>query len=233
VVVAAGDWWDGYLIAPILLAHDSGHTAHPVPGPRGHAQSRNSAAIRQFLGWRFGGGWLDALGIELRRHGITAKEDVISDRERVAVEAGFPAEGTEEYKALNREWIAEFRANGGQLGGPFAGVPLLVLITTGAKTGQPRANLVTYSIHDGRLVIVAAKEGDAIRHPDWFYNLRANPGVMVELGAERFAARAVVLRGAERQRLFERIVAEIPPEFAGYLEKTQIEIPVIALDRVA
>jgi deazaflavin-dependent oxidoreductase (nitroreductase family) len=163
----------------------------------------------------------------------SAKGKKVSDQGQVSSEAEFPAEGTEEYKALNREWIAEFRGNGGQLGGPFAGVPLLVLNTTGSRTRQPRANLVTYTIDGGRLVIVAAKEGDATKHPDWFYNLRANPEVTVELGTERFAARAVVLEGAERQRMFDRIVAEIPPEFAGYLEKTHLEIPVIVLDRVA
>jgi deazaflavin-dependent oxidoreductase (nitroreductase family) len=112
-------------------------------------------------------------------------------------------------------------------------VSLLVLNTTGARTGQPRTNLVTYTIDKGRLVIVAAKEGDATRHPDWFNNLRANPDVTVEVGSETFPARAVVLEGEERQRIFDRIAAEIPPEFAGYLQKTHLQIPVIVLDRVA
>jgi deazaflavin-dependent oxidoreductase (nitroreductase family) len=144
-----------------------------------------------------------------------------------------PAEGTEEYKARTQEIIDEFRANGGRVGGPLADLPLLLLTTTGARTGLPRTNPVSYITDGDRLVFTAAKEGDTTRHPDWFYNLRADPVVTVELGMETFPARAVVLEGAERQRLFERIAAGIPPEFAPFLQKTHVEIPVIALERLA
>jgi deazaflavin-dependent oxidoreductase (nitroreductase family) len=143
-----------------------------------------------------------------------------------------PAEGTEEYKALIQAIIVEFRANGGRVGGPLAGLPLVLLTTTGARTGRPRTNPVTYIVDDDRLVFTAAKEGDATRHPDWYFNLRANPDVTVELGTETFPARATVLEGAERQRLFDHIAAQVPPEFAGYLHKTRLEIPVIALSGV-
>jgi deazaflavin-dependent oxidoreductase (nitroreductase family) len=156
----------------------------------------------------------------------------MSDRELADLVSSLPAEGTEEYRALIQEIIAEFRANGGRVGGPLAGVPLLLLTTTGARTGRPRTNPVTFIVDDDRLVFTAAKEGDATKHPDWYYNLRANPDVTVELGTETFPARATVLQGAERQRLFDHIAAHMPPEFAGYLHTTHLEIPVIALDRL-
>ena len=156
----------------------------------------------------------------------------MSDQAQTYPSSSLPAEGTEAYKALIQDIIAEFRANGGRVGGPLAGVPLLLLTTTGARTGLPRTNPVTYIVDNGRLVCTAAKEGDAMKHPDWYYNLRANPDVTVELGTETFPARATVLAGAERQRLFDRYAALAPPEFAGYLHKTHLEIPVIAVDRV-
>jgi deazaflavin-dependent oxidoreductase (nitroreductase family) len=156
----------------------------------------------------------------------------MSDREQTYSVSSLPAEGTEEYKSLIQGIIAEFRANGGRVGGPLAGLPLLLLTTTGARTGLPRTNPVIYLVDGGRLVFTAAKEGDATKHPDWYYNLRANPDVTVELGTETFPARAVVLEGAERQRLLDRIAAHLPPEFAGYLHKTHLQIPVIALVRL-
>jgi deazaflavin-dependent oxidoreductase (nitroreductase family) len=156
----------------------------------------------------------------------------MSDREQTYSVSSLPAEGTAEYKTLIQAIVAEFRANGGQVGGPLAGLPLLLLTTTGARTGLPRTNPVTYVVDNGRLVFTAAKEGDATKHPDWFYNLRANPQVTVELGTETSPARAVVLEGAERQRLFELIAAHLPPDFAGYLHKTHLQIPVIALERL-
>ncbi len=156
----------------------------------------------------------------------------MSDHEQTYDVASLPAAGTEEYRALTRDLIAEFRANGGKIGGPLTGVPLLLLTTTGARSGQPREILVTYTTDNGRLVIVAAKEDeDATRHPDWFYNLRAHPDLTIDTGTEAFPARATILEGAERKRLFDQIAAEMPPEFAVYLDKTQIEVPVIALDR--
>ena len=108
---------------------------------------------------------------------------------------------------------------------------MILLTTTGAKSGKPRTTPVAYTLDAGRLVLVAAKDRDVARHPDWFYNLRANPDVTVELGREMFPARATILTGEERQRLFDRIAAEIPADFAGYLQKTHIEVPVIAIER--
>jgi deazaflavin-dependent oxidoreductase (nitroreductase family) len=156
----------------------------------------------------------------------------MSDHELTSSVPSLPSEGTEEYRAFTEGVIAEFRANGGHVGGPLADLPLLLLTTTGTKTGQSRTNPVTYIIDNDRLVFTAAKEGDATRHPDWFYNLRANPEVTVELGIETFPARATILAGAERQRLFDQIAALAPPDFAHYLHKTHIQIPVITLDRM-
>jgi deazaflavin-dependent oxidoreductase (nitroreductase family) len=156
----------------------------------------------------------------------------MSDHEQTYDVSSLPAEGTEEYRSLARDLIAEFRANGGKVGGPLTGVPLLVLRTTGAKSGLARENLVAYTTDNVRIIVVAAKENDVPRHPDWFYNLRAHPDVTVESGTETFPARAMILEGAERRRLLDQFAAEIPPEFAVYLHKTHVETPVIALDRV-
>lgn len=155
----------------------------------------------------------------------------MSDHTQTYDATSLPAEGSEEYRAFTQALIAEFRASGGQVGGPLTGLPLLLLTTTGARTGLPRTNPITYLTDSGRLIFTAAKEGDATRHPDWFYNLRANPNVTVELGTETFPARTTILEGAERQRLFDQIAANVPPEIASYLQKTRIEIPVIALLR--
>jgi deazaflavin-dependent oxidoreductase (nitroreductase family) len=139
----------------------------------------------------------------------------------------------EEQQDLNHFVITEFRANGGQVGGPVADLPLLLVTTRGAKSGRPITTPVTYIRDGGRLVITANKSEDATTHPDWFYNLLAMPEVTVELGAESFAARGIVLEGAERERLFTRIAAAVPPRFAGFFRNAHHPIPVIALERQA
>ena len=92
----------------------------------------------------------------------------------------------------NQAIIKEFRANGGKVGGRFAGTPVLLLHTTGARSGQPRVNPVVYTTDGGRLVIVASK-GGAPTNPDWYYNLVANPVVTVEVGIEQFQVRGARL----------------------------------------
>ena len=104
---------------------------------------------------------------------------------------------------FNQKVIAEFRANGGKVGGPFEGATLLLLHTTGAKSGLPRVNPVDCTIHDEGIVIYASA-GGATRTPDWFHNVVANPEVQVELGAETFDAVARVTAGEERAELLER-----------------------------
>ena len=134
-----------------------------------------------------------------------------------------------EYKAWNRPIIEEFQANGGQVGGPYAGVPLLLLTTTGAKSGQQRINPLAYHTDGERLVVIASKAG-APTHPDWYHNLVAHPDVTVEVGTETFEARASVVQGAQRDELYANRVA-LMPNFAAYQAKVTRTIPVVVLTR--
>jgi deazaflavin-dependent oxidoreductase (nitroreductase family) len=131
----------------------------------------------------------------------------------------------------NKAIIDEFRANAGKVGGQFAGRTLLLLHTTGAKSGETRVNpLVT--IPDGeRYVIVASKSGSPT-NPDWYYNLSANPEVTVEVGSETFQAVAQVTAEPERTRLYEKMES-VNPGFTEYKSKTSRSIPVITLTRKA
>lgn len=126
--------------------------------------------------------------------------------------------------------IAEFRANGGKVGGPFAGKNLLLLHTIGAKSGQPRINPVAYTPDGERLAVIASK-GGAPTHPDWYYNLVAQPLVTVEVGTEKFQARAHVAEEPERTRLYDQMVTTMPG-FAEYQRNTTRVIPVIVLTRI-
>jgi len=129
----------------------------------------------------------------------------------------------------NRQLIEDFRANRGKNGGPFAGTPILLLTTTGAKSGQRRTTPLMF-IPDGDRLLVIASNVSAPAHPDWYRNLVAHPEVTVEVGTETFDATAVVTQGAERDRLWTRIV-ELYPFFTGHQAKTTRQIPVIALSR--
>jgi deazaflavin-dependent oxidoreductase (nitroreductase family) len=127
----------------------------------------------------------------------------------------------------NQMVIERFRANGGDVSGPN---PLLLLTTTGAKSGQPRTTPVAYSIDGDHLVILASK-GGAPTNPDWYHNLLANPLVTVELGTERFQARATVAEGHERERLYAQHAA-LMPGFAEYQRNTARQIPVVVLEHI-
>lgn len=129
----------------------------------------------------------------------------------------------------NRQLIEEFRANRHKAGGPFEGRPLLLLTTTGAKSGRHRTTPMMY-IPDGERLLVVASNAGAPRHPDWYRNLLAHPHVMVEVGTETFNAIAMVMEGEERQRLWTRIV-ELYPFFAEHQAKVTRQIPVIVLSR--
>lgn len=131
---------------------------------------------------------------------------------------------------FNKRTIEEFRANGGKVGGRFANSTLLLLTTTGAKSGRARTNPVAYTTDGDHLIIIASK-GGAPTNPDWYYNLKANPDVTVEVGREQFPARAVVAEGSERDRLFSQM-AEVMPGFADYQRNTDRQIPVIVLERI-
>jgi deazaflavin-dependent oxidoreductase (nitroreductase family) len=129
----------------------------------------------------------------------------------------------------NSKIIEEFHANGGKVGGPFEGTPLLLLTTTGAKSGQRRTTPLVYMPDGDRMIIFASKAG-APTNPDWYHNLVAHPQVTVEVGTETFEAASVVITGEERDRLYAQQAAT-NPGFAEYETKTTRQIPVIALKR--
>ena len=136
-----------------------------------------------------------------------------------------------EQNEFNRRIIEEFRANGGETFGPFKGRPLLLLTTTGARSGQARTTPLVYS-RDGDRIVVIASKGGAPEHPAWFLNLKANADVTVELGTETFAARASVADDSERDRLYAQQAAEMPA-FTEYQQKTTRRIPVVILRRTS
>jgi deazaflavin-dependent oxidoreductase (nitroreductase family) len=131
---------------------------------------------------------------------------------------------------VNQQVIDEFRANDGAVGGMFDGMDLVLLTTTGAKSGAERiAPLVYYP--DGDRIVVIASKGGAPEHPAWYHNIRANPRVTAEVGSERFAADAVPIEGDERDALYTRI-AQALPQFGEYQASTTRKIPLIELKRV-
>ena len=130
----------------------------------------------------------------------------------------------------NKAVIEEFRANAGKVGGHFANQTLLLLHTTGAKSGQDRVNPVVY-LRDGDHYVIFASKAGAPTNPDWYHNLVANPIVEVEVGSEHFSARATVAAEPERTNLFNRI-ATASPGFAEYQRNTTRIIPVVILKRL-
>lgn len=132
---------------------------------------------------------------------------------------------------FNQQVIDEFRANGGRVGGIFEGASMVILHTTGAKTGREIVSpLVYFGDGDGAAILIVASAGGSDRHPAWYHNLVANPHVTVEVGVETYPARAVVLATEERDRVFAEIVAR-SPGFGEYQTKTSRVIPIIRLDR--
>ncbi len=124
----------------------------------------------------------------------------------------------------NKAIIEEFRANEGKVGGYFANTTLLILHTTGVKSGQPRVNPAAYMVDGDRYVIIASK-GGAPNHPAWYHNLVANPQVTVEVGTEKFEALATSAEEPERTQLYEKMAARYPG-FGEYQRKTERVIPV-------
>jgi deazaflavin-dependent oxidoreductase (nitroreductase family) len=133
---------------------------------------------------------------------------------------------------FNAGIIEEFRSNHGVVGGPFRGAPLVLLTTTGAKTGTRRTHPLATLAEDGRLYVFASK-GGAPTNPDWYYNVVAHPEVEVEYGDETFSAVAHVVTGAERDRVFGAQVARMPG-FGDYQARTGGRvIPVVELRRTS
>ena len=130
----------------------------------------------------------------------------------------------------NKKVIAEFRANGGKVGGMFEGASIILVHHVGAKSGTERVAPLVYFPDGDRLLIVASKAG-APTNPDWYHNLRAHPRVDVEVGTETFPVLVEELPRAERDAKWTEITA-VAPGFAEYGEKTDRVIPVLALTRV-
>jgi deazaflavin-dependent oxidoreductase (nitroreductase family) len=131
---------------------------------------------------------------------------------------------------FNKNIVEEFRANAGVVGGPFEGRPLLLLHTTGAKSGQPRLAPLAYFNVDGKLIIIGSKAG-ADTNPDWVHNLRANPAAHIEIGTDAYDVVAREFSREERDEAYPKVVAEAPG-FGEYQEKTSRIIPLFELTRV-
>jgi len=133
-------------------------------------------------------------------------------------------------KEINRQVIEEFRTNGGKVGGQFAGAPMVLLTTKGAKSGKTYVNPLVFSRDGDKYVIIASFAGGP-KNPSWFHNLVAHPTPTVEIGGERFQAKATFPSGAERERLFNQQASQMPI-FNEYRKKTTRQIPVVVLERV-
>jgi len=135
-----------------------------------------------------------------------------------------------ELNDFNQKVISEFRSNEGKVGGQMKGVPLLLLTTIGAQTGKPFTKPLAYTKDGNRIVVIASFAGSP-HHPGWYVNLVKNPLVTIEIGTEKFQARAIPTSGELRQRLFDA-QAKLLPVFNDYQKKTGREIPVIILERI-
>ena len=138
---------------------------------------------------------------------------------------------TEQYNLSewDRQVIEEFRANEGTVGGQLAGAPVLLLTTTGAKSGQQRTTPLVY-LSEGRNIYVFAGNRGAPTNPAWYHNLVAHPDVTVEIGPEKFEARAIVVDSEERDRLGAIQVQKIPA-LASLMEKMTRKVPAVLLER--
>jgi deazaflavin-dependent oxidoreductase (nitroreductase family) len=132
----------------------------------------------------------------------------------------------EEFLAYNQGVISEFRANHGVVSQPP--FPILLLTTTGSRTGRRTTVPVGFAVDDGKRVFVVASKAGAPQHPAWFHNLRADPDVTVELGDGSYQARAVVTAGEERERLY-RTVSD---GTSAYEKNTDRVFPVVVLEGV-
>jgi deazaflavin-dependent oxidoreductase (nitroreductase family) len=132
----------------------------------------------------------------------------------------------------NQKIVEEFRENAGDVGGPFAGAPMVLLHTRGAKSGQERVNPLVYQPDGDDRFVIFASFGGAPKHPAWYHNLLAHPDVTIEVGTETFAARARVAEGEERERYWTKQKQD-RPTFAAYEQKTTRQIPVVVLERAA
>ena len=141
--------------------------------------------------------------------------------------AGWRVTDIPDIKSFNAAIVDEFRANGGKVGGPFEGADLLLLHTTGAKTGQRRISPLAYLTIEGKTIIIGSYAGADV-DPAWVHNLRANPRAHVEVGTTAYDVDARELPAAEREALYPKVV-EAAPGFAEYQSKTSRVIPLFEL----
>ena len=130
---------------------------------------------------------------------------------------------------MTRLMTEDIRTHGEVTQGPMKGQPLMLLTTTGARSGEPRTSIVNYT-RDGDRYVIAASKGGAPSNPGWYHNLVANPRVTIETGGETFSATATVADGAKRDELWQRHAEQLP-QFRDYPTKTTRVIPMILLER--
>jgi deazaflavin-dependent oxidoreductase (nitroreductase family) len=140
-----------------------------------------------------------------------------------------PTRDTDFVTAFNNNIVDEFRANDGKVTGPFAEADLVLLTTTGARSGQQRVSPLAYFRIDGKLIIIGSFAG-ADFNPAWVHNLRANPQAHIEVGTEAYDVTARELPPTERDELFGKLTA-VAPGFAEYQAKTSRVIPLFELQR--
>jgi deazaflavin-dependent oxidoreductase (nitroreductase family) len=128
--------------------------------------------------------------------------------------------------AFNKTVIADFRANRGQMTGPMAGRTVLLLTTTGARSGRPRTTVLGYGRDGNRYVVIASNNG-APKAPAWYHNLLANPVATVELGPDKFEVRASTAKPEEREDL-----AKALPYFEGQQKLTTRQLPLVVLESI-
>lgn len=138
------------------------------------------------------------------------------------------AEGSQAERDWNERVIAEFRENGGKVGGPFEGAPLLLLHHVGARSGVSRISPLAYQSVDGVYAIFASNAGRD-KHPAWHHNLLARPGTSIEVGEEELEVTSRVAEGEEREAIWER-QKQVAPQFAKYEAGTSRQIPVVILE---
>jgi deazaflavin-dependent oxidoreductase (nitroreductase family) len=134
------------------------------------------------------------------------------------------------YQDFNRSLINDLRTNGKPTSGPFLGRNVLILTTKGARSAEVRENPLVYT-RDGDHYVIVASKGGAPTHPAWYHNLLKHPDVTIEVGKDKFNARAHVAQGDEHERLYTQH-ADINPTFHDYRQRTTRKIPVVVLERI-
>ena len=135
----------------------------------------------------------------------------------------------EQLLGFNQQIIDEFRANGGKCGGRFEGNPMILLTMKGAKSGRELTSPLSYTA-DGDDCIVFASAGGSPKHPNWYHNIVAHPDIVIERGEEKYAARAILTEGADREAACNAMVENLP-RFGDYQAAVDREIPVFRLRR--